>query len=201
MRFHWPVFLFCIFLTLGGAVLAEAESRPQSEDKGKSYSISIYGGTLTDDDWQKSITGQADFVDSHLLVASAGWTFWRESKRRYSLGLEANVARHFGTQKHWEFNLPILTTNWDKFPWHDTLEQTLGFGMGPSVTTKRPRTEEEINPSSKHLMLYWHIDTTFSLPDSPWALILRLHHRSTAYGVFGDEGGSNALTTGLRYNF
>jgi hypothetical protein len=31
--------------------------------------------------------------------------------------------------------------------------------------------------------------------------MLRLHHRSPAFGLFGDEGGANALTLGVRYAF
>lgn len=165
------------------------------------YAVSLYGGALTDEDWHRSITGQADFVDSQLLVAAVQRNVWGSSENNWSLGVEANMAKHFGTQEHWEFNLPVFTANWHAFPWQETLNQSVGFGMGPSVTTQRPRTEEELNPSSRHVMLYWHLETSFALPDSPWAVLFRLHHRSTAYGVFGDEGGSNALTTGLRYKF
>jgi hypothetical protein len=30
---------------------------------------------------------------------------------------------------------------------------------------------------------------------------LRLHHRSVAWGVMGDEGGRNAVGLGIRYEF
>lgn len=201
LRFLGPLCLLFFSLSVLFPAPALSDIQKDSETRDKRYSVSLYGGALTDDDWHRSITGQANFVDSQLLVAAAEWTFWREPQKRFSLGLESNVAKHFGYQNHWEFNLPILTTSWDKFPWEDTVEQSLGFGMGPSVTTELPRTEEEINESSRHLMLYWHIETSFARPGSPWAILFRLHHRSTAYGVFGEEGGSNALTTGLRYRF
>jgi hypothetical protein len=29
----------------------------------------------------------------------------------------------------------------------------------------------------------------------------RLHHRSTAFGLFGEDGGANALVLGLRHRF
>lgn len=188
-----------LFVLTPSSALSDIEKVSDTRDK--SYSVSLYGGALTDDDWHKSVTGQADFVNSHLVVAAAGWTFWREPENLFSLGLESNVAKHFGNQEHWEFNLPVLTTSWNKFPWQDTVEQSLGFGIGPSMATKLPKTEEELHGSTECLMLYWHMETTFSLPESPWSLLFRLHHRSNAYGLFGDEGGSNALTTGLRYRF
>ena len=34
-----------------------------------------------------------------------------------------------------------------------------------------------------------------------WSVIARLHHRSTAYGVFADSGGSNFLALGIRRRF
>jgi len=32
-----------------------------------------------------------------------------------------------------------------------------------------------------------------------WAASLRIHHRSVAYGLMGDEGGMNAVGLGVRY--
>jgi hypothetical protein len=37
--------------------------------------------------------------------------------------------------------------------------------------------------------------------DAPWAVSLRLHHRSVAYGLLGTEGGMNGVGLGLRYKF
>jgi hypothetical protein len=36
---------------------------------------------------------------------------------------------------------------------------------------------------------------------APWAITLRIHHRSVAWGVMGDEGGINAVGLGVRYRF
>jgi hypothetical protein len=38
-------------------------------------------------------------------------------------------------------------------------------------------------------------------PDKGWSAIFRLHHRSEAFGVVADEGGSNALVIGLKQRF
>ena len=192
------VFVAVLVSVFWASAAGEANTgKTVSDSDEPAYAVSLYGGALTDDDWHRTITGQADFVDSQLLVAAVQRRLWGGDEKSWSLGVEANIAKHFGTQNHWEYNLPVLTANWHAFPWQKTLQQSVGFGMGPSVTTQRPRTEEELNPSSRRVMLYWHL----ALPDSPWAVLFRLHHRSTAYGVFGDEGGSNALTTGLRYRF
>jgi hypothetical protein len=38
-------------------------------------------------------------------------------------------------------------------------------------------------------------------PDEDWSVILRLHHRSEAFGLVADEGGSNALVFGFKQRF
>ncbi len=51
-------------------------------------------------------------------------------------------------------------------------------------------------------MTYWMIELAFSLPDNNrWALTTRIHHRSEAYGLVADKGGSNALVGGLKFRF
>lgn len=189
-----------LFLAL--ACLAPPAGAVESgEAERKSYAVSVYGGALTDGDWRESVTGRANLVDSQILVGALAWTFLRAGDDRWSLELEANLARHFGDQDHWEFNLPVAAARWRRFPWSRALDTSLAFGMGPSYTTALPKAEEKINTSTEHLMLYWHIDLDLGLPGRQWAVLFRLHHRSTGYGLFGEDGGSNALTTGLRFFF
>lgn len=169
-------------------------------DTDKDYAFSLYGGSLTDSNWRQSITGQADFVDSDLVVGALGWTFKRAESRAWSLELEGNVAKHFGLQDHWEFNA-LLTGRWHRFPWSDSVATSLAFGAGPSYATEIPPVEVANDGASEKLLLYWHLELTLGPPASDWAALFRLHHRSTGYGLFGDTGGGNALTAGLRYYF
>lgn len=99
---------------------------------GTNFAASLYGGVMTDDNWRQSISGQADTVDSQLLAGALAWTFYRPDHELWSLELEANVARHFGIQDHFEFNAPILTVRWDYFPWDKVLDTSLAYGLGPS---------------------------------------------------------------------
>jgi len=167
----------------------------------RNFSASLYGGVMTDDNWHQSLSGQAGLVDSHILVGAMGWTFYRPANRLWSLELEANVARHFGIQDHFEFNAPVLTVRWDYFPWDKVLDTSLAYGLGPSYATKLPEYERQKSGDSEQFLLFWHIEAAFGLPDSNWSTIFRLHHRSSAYGLFADKGGSNMLTMGLRYEF
>ncbi len=167
----------------------------------KDFSASLYGGVMTDDNWHKAISGQAGTVDSHILVAAMGWTFYRPANRLWSLELEANVARHFGIQDHFELNAPVLTLRWESFPWDNVLDTSLAYGLGPSYATRLPEYERQKSGDSEQILLFWHIEAAFGLPDTNWSTIFRLHHRSSGYGVFADKGGSNVLTMGLRYEF
>lgn len=167
----------------------------------RTFSASLYGGVMTDDNWRQSLSGQAGLVDSHILVGAMGWTFYRPANRLWSLELEANVARHFGIQDHYEFNAPVLTLRWDSFPWDKVLDTSLAYGLGPSYATKLPEYERQKSGGTEQFLLFWHIEAALGLPGSNWSTILRLHHRSSGYGMFADKGGSNILTMGLRYEF
>lgn len=171
------------------------------ESRERNFSASLYGGVMTDDNWHQSLSGQAGLVDSHILVGAMGWTFYRPANRLWSVELEANVARHFGVQDHFEFNAPVLTMRWEYFPWDKFLDTSLAYGLGPSYATKLPAYERQKSGDSEQFLLFWHIEAAFGLPDSNWSTIFRLHHRSSAYGIFADKGGSNILTMGLRYDF
>jgi hypothetical protein len=45
------------------------------------------------------------------------------------------------------------------------------------------------------------MDGVFSEGYPRVALITRIHHRSNAFGLISDEGGSNALAFGLKWRF
>lgn len=190
--------LFCTLLFCALPLAAQAED-PSSINK--TYAISVYGGTMTNEIWYKSITGQCGFMDDHMIAAAFGWTFYRPDSQWYALELEANMAKHWGMTDHMDFNMPIVTVRWEYFPWDEVLDTNLAFGIGPSYATSKPESEIENDDDTRQFLIYWHISADFSLPDSPWALLLRLHHRSTGYGLFGHEGGGNVLTAGLRYEF
>lgn len=185
--------LLTVMLLFSSQTLASADER--------NFSASLYGGVMTDDNWHQSLSGQAGLVDSYILAGAMGWTFYRPAHRLWSLELEANVARHFGIQDHFEFNAPILTVRWDYFPWDKVLDTSLAYGLGPSFATTLPEYERQKSGDSEQVLLFWHIEAAFGLPGSNWSTIFRLHHRSSAYGVFADKGGSNILTMGLRYEF
>jgi hypothetical protein len=185
-------------MTLSMCAASSSWAQPVGE---RDLAFSVYAGVMTDDDCITAISGQAGREDSSILAGAVGWTFYRPATRMWSLELEANVARHFGIQDHFEFNAPVLTFRWEHFPWDRRLDTSLAYGIGPSFATTTPEYERIRKGDSEPVMLFWHIEAAFGLPDSPWATIFRLHHRSTGYGMFAEDGGSNILSLGLRYEF
>lgn len=194
-----PAISIMTLCLLAAMLLPATKALASASDR--TFSASLYGGVMTDDNWRQSLSGQAGLVDSHILVGAMGWTFYRPANRLWSLELEANVARHFGIQDHYEFNAPVLTLRWDSFPWDKVLDTSLAYGLGPSYATKLPEYERQKSGDTEQFLLFWHIEAALGLPGSNWSTILRLHHRSSGYGMFADKGGSNILTMGLRYEF
>jgi hypothetical protein len=167
----------------------------------RNFAATVYGGVMTDDNWRQAISGRSGLEDSWILAGAAGWTFFRPDNRMWSLELEANLVRHFGIQDHFELNAPVLNVRWEAFPWDKVLDTNAAFGLGPSFASSVPEYEREKSGDSTAMLLFWHIEVGAGLPGSPWSAIFRLHHRSTGYGMFAEQGGSNILCLGLRYEF
>jgi hypothetical protein len=50
-------------------------------------------------------------------------------------------------------------------------------------------------------LAFWYLELTLSPPGSEWSGILRLHHRSDAFGQLGKVESSDILTLGVRYAY
>ena len=162
--------------------------------------VTAFGGIMTDNKWEDVLAPWTlEFRESGLAGVAA-------SRRLAQIGdgfvleVEGQAVRHFGDQDHWEFNLP-LTARWLRFPWDDTVDTSVAWGIGPSYATEVPQVELDNNETSQRWLVYWMAEVELALPDSPWSGVLRLHHRSDAFGLIGDDGGSNALAIGIRRQF
>jgi hypothetical protein len=166
----------------------------------KDNALLIYGGRMSRDHWYESFGPGTDFFNSEIAVVALSHTFHRAADLRDSYEMEAQIARHSGLQDHNEFNL-LAAYRWHRLPWSSRLDSSVAFGLGVSYATELPSVEVALKGASDRLMAYWHLELTLGPPQSDWQAMLRLHHRSAAYGLFGDTGGANALTLGVRYAF
>lgn len=98
-----------------------------------------------------------------------------------------------------------LVLRWIDWPWDKYITMTFAAAEGISYTSRVPYVEvQDPNATgSSRLLNYLMFEVTFALPAHPeWQLVGRIHHRSTAYGIFGNtNGGSNTVGLGLRYYF
>jgi hypothetical protein len=165
------------------------------------FALSIYGGQLTKEKWEKAISPEADFADATIIVAAGSWTIARFFGSKLTCELEAQVGKYFGDQDHWEINLPIIGLRWHRFPWEEFLATSIAWGIGPSYATRVPEIEVETRGDSSRWLVYWFGEFSFSPPAAKWEVLLRLHHRSDGFGTVANSGGSNALCAGIRYRF
>jgi hypothetical protein len=110
------------------------------------------------------------------------------------------TALHFGQAHQWEFDA-ALVARWKYFPWNDYVRTSFAFGLGPSYETQVPPEEVALHGQSEQWLGFWLAELTVGPPDSLWSGVIRLHHRSTAFGLFGKTGGSNWLALGIRREF
>jgi hypothetical protein len=165
------------------------------------FGLSVYGGQLTKEKWERAIIPGAEFADATLFVVAGSWRFSRLLADKLSLELEAQVGKYLGDQDHWEFNLPILGFRWHRFPWDRLLATSFAWGIGPSYATQVPEIEIETNGQSSRWLIHWFGELTFGPPTAGWEALLRLHYRSDGFGTVAEGGGSNAICAGLRYYF
>lgn len=106
-----------------------------------------------------------------------------------------------GPHEHdiFEFN-PYLLWHWSNFPWDNYVTTTLGIGEGVSYASSVPSLEKRSNSGTKRLLNYLLLEASIAAPMYPrLALVLRIHHRSGAYGLYhAGNTGSNVVGLGIR---
>ncbi len=181
-------------------------SRPSQVDTNRhshtsgSIAISIFGGWMTDNNWEDVFTPwDLEFRDTALAGIAGSRRFWRYDDN-ISFEIEGQIVRYFGDQENWEFNLPIIV-RWETFPWNDVIDTSVAFGLGPSYATEVPKEEVAMDGDSQRWLVYWVFELALGVPETDWSGIFRLHHRSGAFGIVADEGGTNVLAVGLKRRF
>ena len=198
-----PLLLHCVaWFGLMGLVLPHPAGAGEGSafTKDRTGAIAVFGGLLTDNNWEEAfVPWTLDFRDSTFLGLAASHGIGRFD-HRLGFEIEGQVVRHFGDQDHWEFNLPIIG-RWEAFPWDEVVDTSLAFGVGPSYASEKPKVEVANAGDSRRVLVYWMMELELGPPGKGWSAIFRLHHRSGAFGLVADEGGSNAMVVGLRQRF
>ena len=184
-----------IFLSLISFSAANAQNAQRD------WSLTLYFGRLTDSSLTQTATFNSKFENAYLIdlgLLRRVYTF----RDYFNLEIEGQIAKHFGAQDQWEFDL-ISYFRWLPFPWDKYLNTSFAAGVGLSYATSVPKIEAKNYDEVARFLGALMFEFSFSLPHVPqWSLITGIHHRSGAGGVFsGVRGASNAWATGLRYSF
>jgi hypothetical protein len=185
-------------------LLSFAAHDVEASDLDGKWAATLYAARISSEPgWEDVLVNPlgADYVDAYLAVAGLSRGYGHYKGGALQLEAEGQVAYAFGDQQYWEFNLVPVVLRWQRFPWNRTVATSAAFGLGLSYTSELPDIEVQLEGESKRLLIYWVAELTAGLPDKPWSVSLRLHHRSVGYGLMGDEGGMNAVGLGIRWQF
>jgi hypothetical protein len=156
---------------------------------------------MTDAELGSTATFNFAFEDAYLVdlgLSRKLYTF----QNYFDLEIEGQVAKYFGDQSNWEFDL-VGYFRWLLFPWDACLDTSFAAGAGVSYATSVPAIEAKHYEETARFLGALMFELAFSLPQVPeWALVTGIHHRSGAGGQFsGVRGASNAWVIGIRYSF
>lgn len=144
----------------------------------------------------------SNYTDSYLVTGAYSRAYGEHRGGALRTEFEINATYNFGDQSHWELNVAPISLRWQRFPWSHRVRTTAAFGVGFSYAFEFPRVEFELENDTRQFLVFWLLELTAGPPDGPWSALLRLHHRSPAWGAMGvADGGMNAPSLGFRYEF
>lgn len=172
----------------------------------RDWMLTGYGVKLSPDTLGDTLTFNAQYEDSYIAVLALAKRIYSFQKLPIDFEMEAQIAKHFGEQNHFEFNLVPVVFRWKTFPWDKYVDTSFAAGAGISYALETPEIEEETvgkDHASPKLLGYLMFEFSFALPDKPqWCFVARVHHRSGANGLFdGRLDASNAVGFGIKYVF
>lgn len=161
------------------------------------HELRLYGGQVSDNEYDEIVLGETELEDSYLLAAA--WTgVLGRPHRWFRVEGEINLAGHFGLQDHGEANA-LVSLRLTRFPWDSLLDTSLAMGLGPSYAFETPPLEAAYGDGER-LLAFWLTEITVDpYPNSPWNGLVRIHHRSSVFGLVSDAYGSNFITVGVGY--
>jgi len=185
-----------------GAVLLVLMVAPMSATA--DGAVTVYTGPFSNSHWEDFFL-DADgiaYEPAWLAVVAPSWQVARPHPD-WSLEVEAQVGRYLGDQDHWELN-GVIGARYRISGGEAPVQTSLALGLGPSWASDKPPLERRIteNGDTARWLVYWYLEAAAGHRSwGPWSAVLRLHHRSGAYGWVAAEGGSNIPALGVRRRF
>jgi hypothetical protein len=180
---------------------AQADEDLNEDDKKRpKWFLTVYGGAHAQDDIGDVFSFKAKFEDNdYIAVAALAREFWHY-KKFISFEVEGQIGKHFNNDTFWEFN-GLIIGRWHAFPWNKYVDTSFAVGDGLSYYTEVSKVEKEDDEDAQKTLNYLMFELALGLPQYPrWDLVLRIHHRSSIFGLYG-AGGSNYVCGGFKFSF
>jgi len=188
------------FVAALGLIVASVASAEGDRAGDGRLSLSLQGGQMTtngiDDVFNPTKT---DFTNAYFGGLILGYEVPLDDPR-WALGAEVQLNHHFGQDTFQELVLPVTIRYSPARPWPAVID-SFAFGLGISHASETPLLEVVKRGESQRTLVYFSLETAFSVGDGNDDIFVRLHHRSDAYGLFATDSGSNAFAIGWRHGF
>ena len=199
-RMQWFLFFILVLIVCSASAALAEDEKKETNVKRHKWFLTAYAGAHAQDDIGDVLTLQPKFEDNaYIGVLALARELWHY-KKYLSLELEGQVAKHFNKDTHWEF-VGVLIGRWHLFPWDKYVDTSFAVGDGISYYTEVSEVEEDDDEDAQRALNYLLFEVALGLPKYPkWDLVIRLHHRSSIFGLWG-AGGSNFVCGGIKYSF
>ena len=199
-RIRWFLLLvFALLLCFGSGALAD-EDKTEDDIIRPKWFLTAYGGAHAQDHIEDLFTFNARFEDNdYIAVAALAREFWHY-KNYISFEVEGQIGKHFNNDTFWEFN-GLIIGRWHVFPWNQYIDTSIAVGDGLSYYSEVSKVEKEDDDDAQRTLNYLMFELALGLPQYPrWHLVVRIHHRSSIFGLYG-AGGSNYACGGIKFSF
>jgi hypothetical protein len=217
MKINWKVLLIIGCWLPLVAMSAPAETKPVPDPLGQElydkypWMLTYYYGITGNNALLSIIAGKFDRWPEYIQSAELAKTLDEDNpvRRFFSplvgiVQVAGNISLRNGSRQHRIIEFaPYIAWRWANFPWNHYVVTSLAIGEGVSYVSSIPSIEKRQNQNTKRILNYLMLEATFAIPNYPqWHLILRIHHRSGAFGLYhAGNTGSNVLGLGIRYIF
>ncbi len=177
------------------------------------WAVMIFGGRLTENELADIIIPKSDkgsrWTDTYFIGGALSKEVFRWEG--FSVELEGGLGYQFGDFQNVDNSAAHVWGatyfRYDDFPWNHFVHTSMAISVGLNYISDETALENDQTKGgdgrTEKLLHYLSPEITFAHPDSlEHEVVVRLHHRSSADGVFGCKGcGSNIVTLGYRYRF
>ena len=200
IRFRWLLLLIVALLLGFGSGARADDDQNKDHIKRHKWFLTVYGGAHAQDTIEDVFTFNAKFEDNdYIAVVALAREFWHYNEY-ISFEVEGQIGKHFNNDTFWEFN-GLIIGRWHAFPWNKYVDTSFAVGDGLSHYTEVSKVEKEDDDDAQRTLNYLMFELTLGLPRYPqWDLVLRIHHRSSIFGLYG-AGGSNYVCGGIKFSF